>query len=733
MHSGAVNLDIPYIIEKPTGGTLRAEAHDLSIDVAGLEFRPRDAEDDWLRLGRVELRGGRIRWPEKTVDADLVRISEPWVKAWRAEDKTINWMAFLERLSAPGERAGESTSSGWKTACAAFEIAGGSIQVEDRAVAPVVKLALSGLESRLENLTSDGSAPVKARLAANVNGSGTVSAAGTVELRPLAADLDVEAAGLELPFLQPYASRLARAQLQSGAAGIRGKAIYREGAQPLIAFDGRATLDRLSLADPKGERVLAWDGLAVEGIRLTLQPDLLRVRVVEVRNPFAQVLIDREGKIGALELLESESPVSEPAPAQAAPPSAAASPFPFEIGSIRLRGGKVDYGDRSLILPFAARIHGAEGSVTDLSSRGAAGSRLLVEGKVDEYGYVKVEGTLRVFDPYAASDVRVLFRNVEMSRLTPYVAEFAGYSIEEGRLDLDVAYEIRDRALVGSHKLAASQLTLGDKVDGAKASLPLKLAVALLKDSQGRIELDVPIEGSIDDPEFAYRKVIWSAFKRILVNVTTAPFRFLGRLMGIDGDDLEFVSFEAGRSALLPPEQEKLGKLVEGLKSRPEIVLQVGGRFDPVSDATALREEKLEALIATRRGTAGEDGAILDRILESLYAEGLPPGALETLRQKHTTVPPAPPEAGKKAPPPQPVLDAAGYYEEMRAALLAAQSVGPDDLAALARERAEAIVAALTAEGALDVSRVTSSEVEEVKKKKAGQEMVPCQLEMPSD
>lgn len=746
--SGEAHLSLPYLLERSTGSVMRAEAHDVTFDISGVSARPRDGDGDWLRLGRLDLKGGRIRWPEKTAEAELVQIATPAVSVWRSEDGTINWMGLMERLSRPDAATGSprDSSAGWKVSCAGVQIDGGSVDIVDRTVVPAVTILLSGIDAHAESLTSDGSVPVKAHLSASANGPGRVSAAGTVQMSPLMADVDVEATGLELPAFQSYASQVARVQLQSGAAGIRGKASYHEGAKPLARFEGQATLDRLSLADPDGVRVLSWDQLAAANIRVGLEPSSVRMGTVDVRNPFAQIRIDRQGQIGALKLFEPLASSSSPE-AAATPFRSAPFPVPLEIGSIRVHGGKFDYADQSLILPFASEISAAEGSVTDLSSKGSAGSRLLLEGTVGEHGYAKAEGTLRVFDPYASSKIRVLFRNVEMNPLTPYTVEFAGYSIKEGRLDLEVEYEIHERVLVGNHKLTATQLTIGDKVEGAKASLPLRLAVALLKDSQGRIELDVPIEGSVDDPEFAYRKVIWGALKRILINVTTAPFRFLGRLLGRQGDDLEFVSFEAGRSTLLPPEKEKLGKLVEGLKSRPELMLQVSGRFDPVSDAAALRQDKLDALIEARRKTLGaaptEQGeAVLDRVLDELYVETFSMEAREALRLKHTSAPSPPSSepakrdrkrADQEPAPPPPAFDGAKYYEEVRAALLQAQSVGAEDLAALARARAEAIRASLTGEEGIDVTRVTATDVEPIKDRKAGQELVACQLAMPVD
>jgi uncharacterized protein involved in outer membrane biogenesis len=741
--SGEASVTVPYSLEKLAGAPLRADVHDLTLDVTGLAVLPQDAQDDGFRLERIEVKGGRVRWPEKTAEVDLVRVSEPALRVLRSEDGTLGWMSLLDSLPAAGagEDSGGGVAAGWKASCAALEIAGGSVEVEDRSVAPPVSLAVDALEARFEHITSDSSAPVAARLSATVNGSGALSAGGSLGLKPLAADLDVELSGLELPAFQSYVSSFARVQLQSGVAGVRGKVSYQGGGEPLAKFEGQAAVDRLSLAGPDGNRVLAWDGLSVENVSFVRKgaDPFLRVRAVKVVKPFAEVLIDRQGQIGVMKLLDKEpSGTAEPAATAepTAPAAAFASPIPFEIGSISMSDGTVDYADQSLILPFATKIHSAVGSVTDISSKGASGSRLSFEGKVDEYGFAKAEGTLRLFDPYAASEVRVLFRNIEMDRLTPYTAEFAGYSIQQGRLDLEVTYEIHDRVLVGNHKLTATELTLGEKVEGGSASLPLRMAVALLKDAQGKIELDVPIEGSVDDPEFAYRKVIWAAFRRIMVNLTTAPFRFLGRLMGIEGDDLEFVSFEAGRGALLPPEQEKLGKLVEGLRSRPELVLQVGGCFDPVSDADAMRDAKLEALIAERRATmgesAGEDGSsVLDQIMEALYAETFSVEARETLRQKHTTTVPVP-AAGEPAPP-QPAFDAAGYFDEIRAALLEAQTVGADDLSALGSARAEAIVTALTSEGGIEPARVSTTDVTEVKKKEAGEKLVACQLAVPLD
>jgi hypothetical protein len=736
--SGESHISLPYLIEKRADGVLRFEAHDVTFDATDLAARPRDASDDWVRIAKVDLTGGRVLWPERSAEAAAVRITKPSANVWRAEDRKVNWLEWFDRFKEAGANAKRDAVAAppWKGVCHVVDVTGGSFHVEDRAVTPKSVLTVSELTSHVENVTSEPSSPLTTRISATVNGSATTTTVGTVVIRPPAVDVAVEFSGFEINALQPYLSEYSRAQLQSGAVSLNGRLVYRDGGKPVMSFEGRTALDGFSLADPDGRPVLSWSRMAVENIRLALAPNRFGAKSIALNKLFGQILIDKDRKLGLLKLFKEKS---DAPPAAATAPETPGAPFPFEIASIRLHDAEVDYGDESLILPFRTRIHAAEGSLTDLSSKSAGGSRLAFEGRVDEHGTTKTEGTLRVFDPYAASDIHVGFRNVEMNTLTPYTAEFAGYSIKEGRLDLAVDYQIHNRALLGNHKLTATQLTLGPKVDGAKTSLPLRLAVALLKDSQGKIDVEVPIEGSVDDPEFGYRKVIWTAFKQIMVNVTTAPFRFLGRMMGVKGDDLEMVSFDAGRSVLLPPEQEKLQKLVEALKSRPELVLQVGGRFDQVSDTAALRVDKLDALIASRRESMGD--ADIDAVLEALYLESHSPEEREALRQKHTSAPdspptPAPPaktKRGKKpAPPPPPGFDAAGYFDEMRTILLEAQAVGDEDLAALAQARSAGITAALTGEGGIETARVTATEVQPVKKNE-GQSLVPCQLAMPVD
>src|SRR5258708_9520305 len=275
----------------------------------------------------------------------------------------------------------------------------------------------------------------------------------------------------------------------------------------------------------------------------------------------------------------------------------------FDIGVINMADGTIDYRDDSLVLPFATAIRRANGKISDFSTTGAAASTIRLEGEVADHGSMKAEGTLHTSDPFARTDLSMRFKSIPMPTLTPYFAEFAGYEIERGALDLDLHYRIVDRKLAGDHRVMATDLTLGKKVGGTKAAFAVRLAVALLKDRNGLIALQVPIEGNVDAPEFNYRAVFGQAVRTILGNVASSPFRVFGRSMGLDGENLELVSFDPGMTTVTPPEAEKLGKIAGELAARPALTLAIEGRFDPALDAARLRKSKLESLIAARRDT----------------------------------------------------------------------------------------------------------------------------------
>jgi hypothetical protein len=327
---------------------------------------------------------------------------------------------------------------------------------------------------------------------------------------------------------------------------------------------------------------------------------------------------------------------------------------------------------------------------------------------VDDYGLARISGGLNLLDPVRATDVKMEFRNLLMSSLSPYSVQFAGREIAEGKLDLDLLYRINDGRMQGQNAIVMRDLVLGDKVESpGAASLPLGLAVALLKDANGVIDIELPVEGDLNDPKFRIGGVIWKAFVGLVTKIASAPFRLLGSLVGSESEDLGQFQFLAGRADLTPPELEKIVLLRQALRERPELAIEVSGGFVPAIDVPALQYLSLRAEVLSRLGEetvpAGEELLMLDaRIratLEALFAERFPAIALDTVQAAHRAAPADDPEGA-------PVLDDLAYAGELRDRLLAGVAIGEPELAALANQRAEAIRAAFLAGGEFAAERI---------------------------
>jgi len=331
------------------------------------------------------------------------------------------------------------------------------------------------------------------------------------------------------------------------------------------------------------------------------------------------------------------------------------SPPPdIAIGRVRIDGGEVDFSDLSLPLPFATRVHHVSGEITAIAPDNAAGSSLKIEGTVDEHGFAKATGFVNLFDPIAFTDIKVGFRNIELTSMTPYSGKFMGYRIKRGKLSLGLEYDIKQAQLKADNKILLERLYLGEKIESPDAvGLPIKLALALLRDKNGNIDLDLAVHGDLNDPKVNTAALIWQALKKVIIKITTAPFRFLGNLLGIGGgDDLEFVEFEGGDSRLTPPQHERLDNVARALTERPLLKLQVCGVYDKNIDTEAMRAHQFDALLMSRllASANGDSAAVraivsdpssgrMQTVLESLMTESFGAEAVTALRAERTTVP----------------------------------------------------------------------------------------------
>jgi uncharacterized protein involved in outer membrane biogenesis len=372
-------------------------------------------------------------------------------------------------------------------------------------------------------------------------------------------------------------------------------------------LSGQAGVANLAIQEP-GERapLLAWRALNLNGLKLTSSPLALSVRDVVLDRPQARLVLD-EHRVSNIRRLFS---ATGPAPAPATGTHSAAL---VDIRAVHVRDGNLDFADQAMKPMFASQINHLTGSVTGLSSRPGRRGTLALNGEVDQAGDVRVRGALAPMAVTDNADISLLFRNIPLTSLNTYSENIAGWQIQDGRLSVDLHYVLNQRKLNGDNRIVVDSIKLGPQVERPGVSrLPLSLAIAVLQDSDGRIDLRLPVFGNLDDPQFSYGGLVWQAFVNVIQKVATAPLRALGAMFGLDNFDS--VRFVAGETAVTPPERQKLGQLAQMLVQRPQLKLRLAGTYDPLADRKALARARVDLAILRVAGSVPAAGEPLPEI-----------------------------------------------------------------------------------------------------------------------
>jgi len=683
-----------------------------------------DLEKREAVVGRAALRGGNARIVRDK--AGTIRLAELFAAK---EDSVAETPAAEPRDKPKGQP--------WRFALDALAVEGFRLGVADRSLSSEIAYDFEDIAIGLKNVTNDGETPIAFDANLKVKQGGSVQAAGTASPKGDRAEARIQADRINLAALHPLVAEFAKLKLESGdLSGALDVDFARSQKGPSVKTKGALSLSGLLLNEAdSGKRFLSWKNLSADEIDFSLEPDRLSVKEVRIDQPGSKITIF-ENRSTNLAAIFKEPPPESP-PKKAAKDSK--KPFPVTVERVRVDNGVVDFSDLSLVIPFSTRIHDFDGTVTDISTAALNRTHLKFEGRVDEYGSVSVDGSLLPVRQKKFSDVTVIFRNVSMTSLSPYSATFAGRKIRSGKLDLDLQYKIENSQLKSNNKIVLDDFTLGERVESPNAvSLPLDLAVAVLTDSQGRINVSVPVEGNVDSPKFRYGKVIREAIVTVVQRAVTAPFRAIGSVFGGGEKHIDSVLFEPGSDALPPPEREKLKKVAEALEKRPMLTLTVHGRFDPERDGEALRSLHVRQAVAQELGVGlkpGEDpgplaftSAKTQRALEDLTIERGGPRALDEIQADYEK------KAGRK-PRRIGVLSSLfgrasedqDFYEKLFEHLASAAPLPASELEALADRRGKAILRELAAQPGIDRTRIGAGKIESTSDRIDGK--VPSRLE----
>jgi len=470
----------------------------------------------------------------------------------------------------------------------------------------------------------------------------------------------------------------------------------RSGLGDPLTYAGSARIDALDIGERDGgEDVLSWQALTIDEIDFRLGERLLELSVLRLDQPSARVFIAEDQSTNLGELLV-EQPAAPEAASEAAPEDEA-EPFDIVIGGVRLDGGVLDFTDRSLPLPFAARVQHLRGGISRLSPGQEEPTRVDLEGQVADYGQARINGEVNPWNPLSQAQINLVFENMDIPDLTPYAVQFTGRLIAAGRMDLDLGYVLDDGHLDARNNIVLRDLKLGERFEHPDATnLPLSLAIALLKDSDGVITVDIPVQGSVNDPEFSFGPAIRQALTDILQSIITSPFNLLASLVNGDPEELAKVAFAPGTSEVPPPQRKGLDQLRAALDKRPELAVELPAPYAPDADRPVLQRQQARAAMVERLDQAGIDVAnpsleapATSEIVEAMFADRYPQRELADVRERFTTA--AEDEA--------PEFDAAAYRKHLATEVTSAQTVTEEDLEALAQDRAEAVRNFILGEG----------------------------------
>ena len=594
-----------------------------------------------------------------------------------------------------------------------------------------IKVNLQDFNLRLTDAGTDLKKPLAFDGSVGLREGGQLVAKGKVVPATGAVETDLKLTKLSIAPVQPLLSKHVKLKIADGSISGQGHLHTGAGgkADPSLRYDGSLEVAELTLNEEDNDRFAHWKTVRADKLAFSLSPDLLDVAELRVVQPDAALIIENDRSFNAQRLLvqqPADAAPAAPAAQPAAAPATAAEPFPVRVRRVRVENAKLAFTDLSLRPQFSAKIYELGGVITGLSSRRDASSQIELDGRVDDFGLARIRGKLNSFVPADNTDVNVVFKNVDMVSASPYSMKFAGYKIAEGKISLDLEYKVRQGQLEGNNHIVLDKLTLGERIDSPDAlKLPLELALAILKDSDGRIDLGVPVSGNMNDPQFSYGSVVWKAIGNIMTKIVTSPFRALGNLFGVSGDKLESIDFDPGSDVVLPPEREKLKQVAQILAKKAQLKLSVPGQYSVESDGAALRAQALRRVVLARaevKLAAGEQPGPLDigqrkvrGAMRELYAERF--GAAELDKQKKVAESAAPAAtaadanaaAQKKLPmlqrlgkmvqgEPQ-VADASAFYATLQERLERNQPLPADALPQLGAKRAAAILAALKDDG----------------------------------
>ena len=708
---GTIAADARYALDAGTT-PIKFQISQANIQIEKLAVREDGSLDPVIMIPALNVEGVDVDLATHEVTVGNIAVERASFTAWLNPDGTVNYQQMFAPVGSGEPPPAASNSSPkpkdekpWAVWLKEVKLQDHAIDFDDRTLPTPAHVEVRALTVK----THDVRIPIKEALPIEVemqlNETGTIRVNGSVLPNPLQADVALVLKDIAIRPFQPYFEKFARIDVQSGAVNLDGTLhlATEHPNGPLMSYEGNAGVEALSVADrDQGDEVASLQALSLNTVRVTVDPTTASIKEVGLQQPMAHLVVQPDGGLNLGKLVPpSSASVDEKA---VEPQKAKRPPVPVTIGMVKLVKAAMTFRDDSVQPPVRTGLSDLTGTIKGLSSKQLARADVDLTGRVGKMALLKIAGIINPLSEDAFTDLTITLGGMDLTAEGPYSGKYVGYGLSKGKLSLDLKYKVSRKQLEAENKVVVDQLTFGEKVNSPDAtSLPVKLAVALLKDRKGRIDIDLPIRGDLKDPDFKYGKVVVSTLLNLLTKIVASPFTLMGKLIpgGGDAEELQYLEFDPGAVAFVATELKKVEAITKGLEERPGLRLEVTGTADPVRDRKVLALQKLNAQLLARwqQGKGGSKEVNLPIVEEERAIK-------ELFEQQHSLQPVAAPAQGAQLPSKPPTI------EEMRQQLVAAMPVPDSDLRLLAQQRAEQMRGQLVVDGKLADERVILTEVD---------------------
>jgi hypothetical protein len=606
----------------------RLSALAAAIKSLRLHF-PGDKEPLW-RAPLLEVKDGAVDVGKRSVVLGELTGREAAGHVVRQPDGQLNFARIVKTTPSTGA-PGAAGDADWTLLVKRLRFERFAADIEDRSTPTPVSVRITGLDATAEDFSNAKGAKGKASIRATINKTGRLAVSGPITTNPVAGRVNVEVRTIDLAPFQPYVDQALSLGITAGAVSAKGVLDFDlpPGAAPKVGYAGDVNVTDFAAVDkPASQDLLKWKSLFVGGIKSTLEPLQVAVGEIALSDFYSRLIVNADGTLNLQGLARkpggrpevpqpaSQTETAKPEPAKPAAPvaeqpaagteakiaeaaKAAAMPANISVGKITLQGGNINFSDFFVKPNYSANLTGVGGTVTAMTPE--TPGEVELRGKVDNTAPLEILGRINPLARDLFLDIRASATDIELPPLSPYSVKYAGYGIERGKLSVKVKYLVENRKLTAENNVYLDQLTFGEKVESPTATkLPVLLAVALLKDRNGVIDINLPVGGSLDDPQFSVGGIVIQVIVNLIVKAVTAPFALLGAMFG-GGEELAYLEFAPGSARLDAADEAKLKSIAKALAERPGLKLDVAGRVDPAADREGLKRVAVENQVRAQK------------------------------------------------------------------------------------------------------------------------------------